>query len=83
MKKTYTHKDVVYGSNGPKWVFQAGNYELKLSLPGGAETAHKVAKVVNGAFLRTHGGMDNLGRANINTLIAKAKPQKEHFNIVY
>ncbi len=74
MKKTYKHKKVTYGSNGKKWLFTSGSFQLITALPGGVETAHKVARVVSGSVSRTHGkGLDNLGRANILTITEEAK----------
>lgn len=73
MKKLYTYEQVTYGSAGQKWVFNGPAFQLKTPLPGGVETAHKVARVVNGAMKRTDGkGLDNLARANINQITAKA-----------
>lgn len=72
MKKLYTHETVTYGSSGRNWVFKAPGYELKTAFKGGAETAHKVARIVAGAVKRS-GEMDNLGRANIYTVTHKAK----------
>lgn len=72
MKKLYTYEQVTYGSAGQKWVFNGPAFQLKTSLPGGVETAHKVARVVNGAMKRTDGkGLDNLARANIHQITAK------------
>lgn len=74
MKKVYVCESVTFGSNGKAWIFQAPRFEYKTPLPGGVETAHKVARVVNGALKRTNGvGLDNLGRANIHSIVtAKA-----------
>ena len=74
MRKTYVHNQVTYGSLGQKWTFKAGIFEYRTGLPGGKETADKVARVVSGSLARTRGaGLDNLGRANILTIVEKAK----------
>ncbi len=74
MRKTYTHNQVTYGSAGQKWVFTAGTWQYKTALPGGRETAEKVARIVSGSLKRTGGkGLDNLGRANIFTLVQSAR----------
>lgn len=73
MRKTYTHNQITYGSAGQKWVFNATGFEYRAGLKGGQDTAHKVARVVSGSLIRTHGiGLDNLGRANIAQIVAKA-----------
>lgn len=72
MKKLYIHETVTYGSSGRNWKFTAPGYELKTAFKGGAETAHKVARIVAGAVKRM-GTMDNLGRANIFTVTNNAK----------
>jgi len=74
MKKVYTHKDLTYGSIGKKWAFNGSRFSYVTPLPGGVETAHKVARIVAGSLHRTHGaGLDNLGRANIHSICVKAK----------
>jgi len=70
-RKTYTHKQVVYGFTTPKWTFRVGKYQYITALAGGVETAHKVARIISGAYDRTGAGLDNLARANINSLIAR------------
>ena len=78
MKKLYTYEQVTYGSAGQKWVFNGPAFQLKTSLPGGVETAHKVARVVNGAMKRNDGkGLDNLARANILQITTKAQTPAE------
>lgn len=73
MAKTYTHEQVEYGAHGRKWKFTAPKYEYSTPImPGGAETAHKVARVINGAVKRC-GELDNLGRSNIHTILTKAR----------
>jgi len=79
-KKVYTEGTVTYASGGRKWNFTAtakngGTYVLNtMDIRGGAETAHKVARVINGAVKRTgRGDIDNLGRANIAQILHKAK----------
>jgi len=72
MRKTYTHNQITYGSAGQKWVFKCLGFEYRTELPGGQETAHKVARVVSGSIKRTGNALDNLGRANIAQIVAKA-----------
>jgi len=77
MPKTHTIENVTYGSRGRRWEFTAqkdGAEVYKYGtpiMPGGAETAHKVARVINGAVKRS-GGMDNLARSNVATIFHKA-----------
>ena len=71
MPKQYTHENVSYGFAG-KWTFNAGGNIYRTDLKGGVATAHKVARVVNGAFKRTNGGLDNLARANITKIVGSA-----------
>lgn len=74
MKKLYTYEQITYGSAGQKWVFNGPAFQLKTALPGGVNTAHKVARVVNGAMKRNDGkGLDNLARANILQITTKAQ----------
>jgi len=74
MKKSYTYEQVTYGSAGQKWVFNGPAFQLKTSLPGGVATAHKIARIVNGAMKRNDGkGLDNLARANILQIVTKAQ----------
>ena len=74
MKKIYTHNQVTFTSAGPRWKFTADRFEYVTPLPGGRATAERVARVVSGSLARTNGtGLDNLGRANINTIIEKAQ----------
>ena len=68
MKKQYTHENVTYGFNGA-WEFNAAGNTYRTPLKGGAEVAHKVARVVNGSFKRTGAGLDNLARANIFKIV--------------
>lgn len=83
MKKIYTYETVTFGSTGQKWSFTAPGFEFKTSLPGGRETAEKVARIVNGSLKRTKGaGLDNLGRTNIETIVNKVKAANhENFNL--
>jgi hypothetical protein len=74
MKKLYTYEQVTYGSAGQKWVFNGPAFQLKTALPGGVDTANRVARIVSGALKRTNGdGLDNLGRANIASIVDKAR----------
>ena len=61
----YNVGNVHYGARGRKWMFESPEYSYSTPvMPGGAETAHKVARVINGAVKRK-GEMDPLGRANM------------------
>lgn len=77
-RKIYTEGNVTYGASGRRWKFTAvapngGEYQLNTNIPGGTETAHKVARVINGAVKRTkRGDIDNLARANMATILHKA-----------
>ena len=75
MTKTYTYENVTYGAKGRRWEFSTPNYNYATSgIVGGRVTADKVARIIHGAIKRTAGSvMDNLGRANINTIFHKAK----------
>lgn len=74
MKKSYAYEQITYGSTGQKWVFSSPSFRLITPLVGGLETAHKVARVVNGAMKRCDGkGLDNLARANILQITTKAR----------
>jgi hypothetical protein len=73
MKKTYTHKQVTFGSVGPKWAFKTLGFEYRTALPGGFKTAERVAHVVSGSIQRTGNALDNLGRANILAIVAKVR----------
>ncbi len=74
MKKQYKHKKITFGSVGPKWSFTAKGFEYRTALPGGRETAEKVASIVSGSLARTKGaGLDNLGRHHIFNIVEKAK----------
>ena len=54
-----------------KWQFASGSFSLLESSKNGAETAHKIAAVLNGALKRTNGnGLDGLARANISKINA-------------
>jgi len=72
MTKTYTHENLTYGAKGPHWSFAAPNYFYSTpDMPGGAQTAHKVARVIAGSLKRS-GDMDNLARANVAAIIHRA-----------
>ncbi len=74
MKKQYKHKKVIFGSTGKKWSFTAKGFAFITALPGGRETAEKVASIVSGSLERTKGtGLDNLGRHHIFNIVEKAK----------
>ena len=75
MPKTHTLENLTYGAKGRRWEFTA-NSGYKYStpvMPGGAETAHKIARVISGAVKRSKTGeLDNLGRSNMATIFHKA-----------
>lgn len=77
-RKSHQVGTVTFASAGRRWKFNAvaangGEYSLNTTIPGGAETAHKVARVINGAVKRTgKGDIDGLARANIATILHKA-----------
>jgi hypothetical protein len=77
MSKLHTVENVTYGSRGRRWEFTAekdGATVYKYgtpTMPGGRETADKVARVINGAVKRS-GRMDNLARSNMATIFHKA-----------
>ncbi len=79
MPKTHTLENLTYGAKGRRWEFVAeknGAETYRYStpvMPGGAETAHKIARVINGAVKRSKTGeLDNLGRSNMATIFHKA-----------
>jgi hypothetical protein len=65
MKKTYNLDNLTYGFNinFRKWEFRSGAHSLIVTC-NGQETAHKVARIVNGSIKRC-GWVDNLARKNI------------------
>lgn len=80
MTKTYQHESVIYGARGRKWVFEVPDV-YSYSTPvmtGGRETAHKVARIINGAIKRS-GTMDNLGRSNMSTIFHNAAKAARKF----
>ncbi len=70
--KQYNFGQVDYGYSlqSKKWEFKpiGSVHTILLPAPGGAVTAHKIAKIVNGCIKRA-GCYDNLGRANVRKLI--------------
>ena len=75
MSKQYIEGKVTYGAAGRRWTFKADSgYQYSTPImPGGAETAHKVARVINGSVKRSATGeLDNLGRANMNQIFHRA-----------
>lgn len=75
MKNLIQFKNVAYKFAG-KWDFTATNSEGKTvnyrtKLPGGRQTADKVARQFAGAVARA-GEMDNLGRVQIAKIIKDA-----------
>ncbi len=80
-KTSHTIENVTYGASGRRWTFTAGPAEAPTYIyaspliHGGAETAHKIARVISGAVKRS-GTMDNLGRSNMSTILHKAAQAK-------
>jgi hypothetical protein len=76
--KIYTHEKVTYGAHGRRWVFEAPGYSYATPrMPMGADTAHKVARIINGAVKRLGSkistvGLDGLARANRDTVFHNA-----------
>ncbi len=71
-KTSHTHEKVTYGASGRRWHFTATRrnketYVFSTPLmPGGRETADKIARVINGAVKRSKTGeMDGIGRAQM------------------
>ena len=74
MKKQYKHKSVTYGFQGRKWHFKSKSFELLMPVPGGAATAHAIARLVAGGIVRTKGtGIDGLTRAAIDKKLAEVR----------
>lgn len=74
-RKTYTEGTVTYGASGRQWKFEStSGYQFKTPhMPGGAVTAHKVARIINGGVKRTKiGDIDPLARANMAQTFHKA-----------
>ena len=73
--KQYNFGSVDYGYSlqSKKWEFKpiGSNHVILLPAPGGAKTAHKMAKVINGDVKR-QGFYGNLGRANVTKLIVNS-----------
>jgi len=73
--KTYIHNSVTYrfSPQNRAWTFehQNPNFTLISKVPGAAANAHRVAKLVDGAFVR-HGQLDGATRSNINRLLEAA-----------
>jgi hypothetical protein len=67
MKKQYTFNEITFGSTGRKWTFAWPGNELYVACRG-VEMAHKVARILSGSLKRS-GKLDNLGRANITSLL--------------
>jgi len=75
MTKTYNFNRVTYrfSPRNRAWLFEHSNpnYTLIRKVPGAAETAHRVARLVDGSFVR-HGKLEGSTRANIDRLIEAA-----------
>ena len=75
MPKTHTHKQVSFGARGRRWEFSTpdGYVYATPTMPGGRDTATKIAGAIAGGNTRTHGnGIDNLARSNMATIFHKA-----------
>ena len=76
--KTYTHENVTYAAHGRRWKFKAPGYSYATPrMPMGAQTAHKVARIIAGAVKRlgpkiASTGLDGLARANRDTVFHNA-----------
>ena len=69
--------DYSYSLTYKKWVFSGKNGFTFLSRsPGGAETAHKIARILNGSISRKQ-AVDNMARANISRLVNTHVPEKQ------
>lgn len=71
MKKQYTFENIKYGYSVQfrKWIFTVGKNSFLYSVKNGKETAHKIAHLIHGSFIRVN-KMDNLARSNINRVNA-------------
>ena len=74
MAKTYIHEDVTYGARGRRWGFVTPRYSYHTPImPGGRETADKIARIIAGGVKRTDGSdIDNLARANMHMVFHNA-----------
>ena len=75
MSKNNVHTigNVSYVAKGRIWEFNSENFQFRRDLPGGRETADKVASIINGSLKRSENGvLDGLGRANIHKILASA-----------
>jgi len=77
MTKTHTHENVTYGAAGRRWSFVTDGYSYVTPvMPGGRETADKVARIIAGAAKRLgpaiRNGLDGLAKANMHTVFHKA-----------
>lgn len=72
-KTTDASVDFQFGITSRKWEFTpSGQHHTVLShAPGGYETAKKLAKVILGSVIR-RGCVDNLARANMAQIVARA-----------
>ncbi len=77
-KTSHTLENVTYGASGRRWTFETTNFSYATPvMPGGRETADKIAAVINGGHKRTKGnGIDNLARSNMATIFHKAAKAK-------
>lgn len=69
--KVYNHEKVNYTfcPKFRKWTFVQDQFTY-VTPCGGAEIAHKIARIIAGSIKRCN-GMDNLARANVARLISK------------
>jgi hypothetical protein len=79
MTHQHTIENITYGAAGRRWTFAMGSTENPVytyatnRMPGGRETADKVARIMNGAAKRTNGqGLDNLARSNMSKVFHDA-----------
>ena len=78
MTKTYTHENVTYGAAGRRWSFKTDGYSYTTpTMPGGRETADKVARIIAGGVKRSGGNdIDGLARTAMHKVFhAAAKVQ--------
>ncbi len=71
---TYTIEKVAYGAKGRRWTFEAPGYSFATPrMPGGRETAVKIARAISDGNKRMEGkGIDNLARSNMSTIFHNA-----------
>ncbi len=82
-KTSHVHEKVTYGASGRVWQFTATRrnketYIFRTPLmPGGRETADKIARAINGAVKRSKTGtMDGIGSAQMAKIFHDANAAK-------